>query len=36
MKLYRIIVKGQEVGKAMLTPEQVRKATKDGMTIIRA
>ena len=36
MKLYRIIIDGQEIGKAELTPDQVKRATADGMTIIRA
>ena len=36
MKEYRVIVDGQEVGRATLTAEQVQKATADGVTLIRA
>lgn len=36
MKEYRVIIDGQEVGKATLTAEQVQKATADGVTLIRA
>ena len=35
-KLYRVIIDGQEVGKAEMTAEQVQRATADGATIIRA
>ena len=36
MKLYRVFSNGFYIGSASLTPEQVRRATADGLTIIRA
>lgn len=36
MKVYRIILNGQEIGKQQLTPEQVKKYSKAGIIAIRA
>ena len=36
MKLYRIIIDGQEVGKQELTAEQVKKYSKSNIICIRA
>lgn len=35
-KTYNVYINGQKIGKTELTPEQVKKATADGLTVIRA
>lgn len=35
-KTYLVYSNGEKLGKTDLNPEQVQKATKDGLTLIRA